>query len=52
MYLDPGFGSMVIQVVVAAIATCGVAVFILTSKIKKIFKKRKTKNDAAEEEER
>lgn len=34
MYLDPGFGSMIIQVVVAAIATCGVAVYLMKSKIK------------------
>lgn len=52
MYLDPGFGSMIIQVVVAAIATCGVAIYIMKSKIKTFFSKRKNKNAATEEEKR
>lgn len=33
MYLDPGFGSMIIQLVVAAIATCGAFLIILKNKI-------------------
>lgn len=44
MYLDPGFGSMIIQVVIAAIATCGVVFMMMKSKIKAFFSKRKNKN--------
>ena len=41
MYLDPGFGSMLIQVVVAGIAVAGAYLFIIRSKIKKLFSKKK-----------
>lgn len=43
MYLDPGFGSMIIQVVVAAIASCGVVLMIMKSKIKEFLSIEKIK---------
>lgn len=50
MYLDPGFGSMIIQVVIAGIATIGVAIFALKSKIRTLFKKD-GKNQSKKDEE-
>lgn len=41
MYLDPGFGSMVIQLVIAAFAACGAAFYMMKSKLKKKFGKNK-----------
>lgn len=37
MYLDPGFGSMVVQVVVAAIAGCGVVLYSIRRKLRSLF---------------
>lgn len=49
MYLDPGFGSMVIQLVIAAFAACGAAFYMMKSKLKKKFGKNKQADgDAAE----
>lgn len=50
MYLDPGFGSMIIQVVVAAIASCGVVLMIMKSRIKAFFVKRKNKDSLSDED--
>ena len=45
MYLDPGFGSMVIQLVVAGIAAAGAFLFMARSRIKEFFRKRKEKGN-------
>jgi hypothetical protein len=37
MYLDPGFGSMVIQLALGAIAASGAFFFMFREKIKKLF---------------
>ena len=44
MYLDPGFGSMVVQVVVACIAAAGAVLFMVRSRIKAFFQKGKAKD--------
>ena len=41
MYLDPGFGSMLIQVLVASLAAAGAIVGIFWSKIKALFSRGK-----------
>jgi len=41
MYLDPGFGGMLFQVVVAIIAMGGILVFSLRRKIRALFSKNK-----------
>jgi len=48
MYLDPGFGSMVIQVVIGLIAAGGVALYTLRQNIAKLFG-RAPKKDEQEE---
>jgi len=48
MYLDPGFGSMVIQMLIAAIAVGGVMLFTLRQKIANFFKQRKRKENSEE----
>ncbi len=42
MYLDPGFGSMVIQLIIAAIAAAGSFLFICRQKVVNFFKKKTT----------
>jgi len=44
MYLDPSFGGMLLQVIVAIAAGGGVIIFGMRKKIKALFKK---KNDTA-----
>ncbi len=46
MYLDPGFGQMIIQVVVAAVAAGGAYVLLFKDKIKSLFKRGKKAEDA------
>jgi len=41
MYLDPGFGGMLLQVIIAIIAVAGGVLFSLRKKIKKLFSKDK-----------
>ena len=41
MYLDPGFGSMVIQMVVAGLAAAAAVLYIARNKIKNFFSKNK-----------
>jgi len=45
MYLDPSFGGMLLQVIVAIVAGGGVIIFGMRRKIKALFKKNK--NDTA-----
>lgn len=47
MYLDPGLGSMIVQIVIAALATAGAALVFLRTRILGIFKKKK-QDDAQE----
>jgi len=41
MYLDPGFGGMLLQVLVAIAAGGGVIIYGMRKKIKALFKKNK-----------
>ena len=41
MYLDPGFGGMLIQIVVAVVAAGGVIAFTMRKKIKALFSRNK-----------
>ena len=41
MYFDPGTGSLIIQLLLAAIASIGAFFAIFKSKIKRLFKKDK-----------
>ena len=53
MYLDPGFGTMIIQLLVAGLAVVGAVFFSMRSKIRAFFKKGKgaaADEEAAEEE--
>jgi len=50
MYLDPGFGSMIIQVVIAGIATIGVSLYVFKSKIRALFNKEGKTNSKKDEE--
>jgi len=49
MYLDPGFGSMLIQLVVASLAAIAVGFGLFRQKIKMFFNKNKDE-EATEEE--
>ena len=51
MYLDPGFGSMLIQIIVAAIAACGAYLLIFRNKISEMFKRRKGAQGASVQED-
>jgi len=41
MYLDPGFGGMLVQVLVAIVAAGGIILFSLRRKIRALFTKKK-----------
>ena len=43
MYLDPGFGGMLVQVIIASIAICGSVLFMLRDKIRSLFSKKSNK---------
>jgi len=45
MYLDPGFGSMVIQLLLAGFAVLGTCFYFFRDKIKSLFKKNKAAED-------
>ena len=51
MYLDPGFGSMLIQLLVASIAAAAVMFGVFRSKIAAFFRKRKKGPDEGADEE-
>jgi cbb3-type cytochrome oxidase subunit 3 len=44
MYLDPGFGSMILQLVLAGILGVGVIIRIFWKRIKRIFGKKEEDN--------
>ncbi|NMB94699.1 MAG: hypothetical protein GYA26_10780 [Flexilinea flocculi] len=41
-YLDPGTGSMLLQVIIAALAVIGGYLFMIRDRVKKIFTKKRT----------
>ena len=45
MYLDPGFGGMLIQIIVALIAAGGAIAFSMRKKIKAMFSKNKAQTE-------
>lgn len=51
VYLDPGSGSLIIQLAIAAILGVGVLVRSQWSKIKKLFGKNNTNTDDTDSEE-
>jgi len=44
MYLDPGFGSMLVQVLIASFAAVAVGVGVFRQRIKAFFIKNKSEN--------
>ena len=48
MYLDPGFGSMVVQIVLAGLAVCGVFLFRIRAKIAALFSRKPKQADEDE----
>ena len=48
MYLDPGFGSMVVQVVVAAFAGGGVVLYSIRRKLSSLFKRGRKEPESAQ----
>jgi len=50
LYIDPGFGSMVIQVIIGAIAAGSAALYMFRQKVAKFFG-RSTKTDSVEDAE-
>ena len=46
MYLDPGFGGMLVQIIVALVAAGGAMAFAMRKKIKSWFGKSKTNDDS------
>ncbi len=51
MYLDPGFGSMIIQGIVAALAAGGAYLILMRKKIVAFFQNRKAVKNAAQNEQ-
>jgi len=51
MYLDPGFGSMIIQIIVGAIAAGGAVLFTMRQRVGNFFGflSRKNKKNNSEE---
>ena len=47
MYFDPGFGGMLLQVIVAAAAMGGAILFSFRKKIRNLFSKKKDKPEDA-----
>ncbi|MGD0612053.1 MAG: hypothetical protein ABSB41_11100 [Anaerolineales bacterium] len=50
-YLDPGSGSFLIQLLIAAIAGAGIVIASQWSRIKRMFGKKKTNVSEAEDED-
>lgn len=50
MYLDPGFGSMLIQFLVAGVATAGAVLFMLKGKLQALFHKKGAQGDEEADE--
>jgi len=54
MYFDPGFGSMLIQALLATVAACGSFFFIFRGKVKSLFNKKNAtvENDCKQEDKK
>lgn len=50
-YLDPGSGSFLIQLLIAAIAGAGIVIASQWSRIRRMFGKKKTDTSEAEDED-
>ena len=50
-YLDPGSGSFLLQLLIAALAGAGIVIAAQWSRIKRWLGKRKAKTDVAEDED-
>jgi len=46
MYLDPGFGGMLLQVIVALVAVGGAILYSMRKKIRNLFKKKDSDSDS------
>ena len=51
LYLDPGSGSFLLQLLIAGIAGLGVAIAVSWSKIKRFFKKSRNKTESDDDED-
>jgi hypothetical protein len=51
LYLDPGSGSFLIQLLIAGIAGLGIAIGASWSKIKRLFGKNKKKTETDDDED-
>jgi hypothetical protein len=51
LYLDPGSGSFLIQLVIAAIAGLGIAIGANWAKVKRLFGKKNKKIETDDEED-
>jgi hypothetical protein len=51
LYLDPGSGSFLIQLLIAAIAGLSIAIGANWAKVKRWFGKKKTKTEMEDEED-
>lgn len=51
MYLDPGMGSMIIQVIIAALAVGGSALYVVRDRIKNLWKRKQKRDDDKERKE-
>lgn len=49
MYFDPGFGSMIIQLIIAAIAAVGVVLGVMKVRMKGWFSKKKNDESTGEQ---
>jgi hypothetical protein len=52
MYLDPGFGSLLIQGIIGAVAVMGSSFFLFRQKIKAFFSRNQDKAENAAGEEK
>jgi len=50
MYLDPGFGGMLIQVIIVLVSMGGAIVFLLRKKIRNLFTKKDESTNATTSE--
>ena len=51
MYFDPGTGSIIIQVLLAALATMGTFLIAFKTKIKALFSRKKAKKEDKKDEQ-
>jgi len=51
LYLDPGSGSFLLQLLIAGLAGAGIVIAASWSKIKRLFNKNKKKTDIDDDED-